>query len=67
MTGLLEWVENEICHYTLNKFILDNSKYYNLKQELNDFRSKCGTLLKFDWISLPLVYTQVSVYKLQLI
>ncbi|PRD36203.1 UNVERIFIED_CONTAM: Best2 [Trichonephila clavipes] len=28
-------------------------------QEFNDFRSKCGLLWSYDWISIPLVYTQV--------
>ncbi|XP_018565226.1 bestrophin-2 isoform X2 [Anoplophora glabripennis] len=27
--------------------------------ELNGFRTNCGRLLDFDWISIPLVYTQV--------
>ncbi|UYV73415.1 BEST3 [Cordylochernes scorpioides] len=27
--------------------------------ELNDFRTKCGLLWGYDWISIPLVYTQV--------
>lgn len=27
--------------------------------ELNGFRSNCGRLLDYDWISIPLVYTQV--------
>lgn len=29
-------------------------------QELNVFRSKCGMLFHYDWISVPLVYTQVT-------
>lgn len=28
--------------------------------EMNKFRGNCGTLLSYDWISVPLVYTQVS-------
>ena len=28
-------------------------------QEFNDFRAKCGLLWSYDWISIPLVYTQV--------
>nr|XP_022910491.1 bestrophin-1-like [Onthophagus taurus] len=27
--------------------------------EINTFRTKCGGLLSYDWISIPLVYTQV--------
>lgn len=29
-------------------------------QELNTLRSQCGRLYGYDWISIPLVYTQVS-------
>lgn len=29
-------------------------------QELNVFRGKCGMLFHYDWISIPLVYTQVT-------
>lgn len=30
-------------------------------QELNSLRAKCMKLYGYDWISLPLVYTQVSL------
>ena len=29
-------------------------------QEINDFRGMLGGLFNYDWISVPLVYTQVS-------
>lgn len=29
-------------------------------QELNNYRSKCSLLFHYDWISIPLVYTQVK-------
>lgn len=35
-------------------------------QELNVFRSKCGMLFHYDWISIPLVYTQVTSPRLHL-
>lgn len=35
------------------------SMSFSLLQEFNEFRSKCGLLWSFDWVSLPLVYTQV--------
>ncbi|XP_024220172.1 bestrophin-4 isoform X2 [Halyomorpha halys] len=31
-----------------------------IMQEFNEFRSKCGLLWSYDWISIPLVYTQVA-------
>ena len=34
--------------------------YYPLcSQELNKYRAKCSLLFHYDWISIPLVYTQV--------
>ena len=29
-------------------------------REITNFRSNCGGLLSYDWISIPLVYTQVN-------
>ena len=29
-------------------------------QELNKYRAKCSLLFHYDWISIPLVYTQVG-------
>lgn len=31
-------------------------------QELNEFRTKCGLLWSYDWVSIPLVYTQVGYH-----
>ena len=31
-------------------------------QEINNFRGQCGTMICFDWITVPLVYTQVRVF-----
>ncbi|KFZ66772.1 Bestrophin-4, partial [Podiceps cristatus] len=33
-----------------------------LMDELNLFRAKCSTLFHYDWISIPLVYTQVGTH-----
>ncbi|XP_014276137.1 bestrophin-4 isoform X2 [Halyomorpha halys] len=30
-----------------------------IMEEFNEFRSKCGLLWSYDWVSIPLVYTQV--------
>nr|XP_033333072.1 bestrophin-4-like [Megalopta genalis]XP_033333073.1 bestrophin-4-like [Megalopta genalis]XP_033333074.1 bestrophin-4-like [Megalopta genalis]XP_033333075.1 bestrophin-4-like [Megalopta genalis]XP_033333076.1 bestrophin-4-like [Megalopta genalis] len=30
-----------------------------IMEEFNEFRTKCGLLWSYDWISIPLVYTQV--------
>jgi len=39
------------------KFVVD------INQELAKVRTSCGVVLGYDWISLPLVYTQVFVHK----
>ncbi|XP_040202487.1 bestrophin-2 [Rana temporaria] len=39
--------------------IRDDQAYKMLIEELNAFRGNCGMLFHYDWISVPLVYTQV--------
>ncbi|KAM5169890.1 bestrophin-2a [Mantella aurantiaca] len=39
--------------------IRDDHAYKMLIEELNAFRGNCGMLFHYDWISVPLVYTQV--------
>lgn len=31
----------------------------SIVEGLNEFRDKCREMLDYDWISIPLVYTQV--------
>ncbi|GFR15821.1 bestrophin-2, partial [Trichonephila clavata] len=38
--------------------ITDSNGLKLIMEELNEFRSKCGLLWGYDWISIPLVYTQ---------
>ena len=47
--------------YTTN-LISFNAKFdkFACMQELLDFRGKCGTLWTYSWISIPLIYTQVT-------
>ena len=40
--------------------IKDDFAFRTIIKEINKFRSGCGGLLDYDWISIPLVYTQVS-------
>ena len=35
-----------------------------INEELAKVRSGCGVIIGYDWISLPLVYTQVWIFKL---
>lgn len=40
---------------------MSNSKYVvDVNNELAALRNQCGTVISYDWISLPLVYTQVD-------
>ncbi|KAM9313316.1 bestrophin-2a [Gastrophryne carolinensis] len=39
--------------------VRDDHAYKMLIEELNTFRGHCGMLFHYDWISVPLVYTQV--------
>ncbi|XP_054268664.1 bestrophin-3-like isoform X1 [Macrosteles quadrilineatus] len=39
--------------------IVDSQGLKIIVEEFNEFRSKCGLLWSYDWISIPLVYTQV--------
>ena len=39
--------------------IKDEFAFQTIIKEINDFRSNCGGLLAYDWIQIPLVYTQV--------
>ena len=36
--------------------------YYIIFQEFCEFRAKCGLLWCYDWVSIPMVYTQVQIY-----
>ena len=40
--------------------IKDDFAFRTIIKEINKFRSGCGGLLDYDWISIPLVYTQVN-------
>lgn len=43
--------------------VLDDSRSL---QELNKYRAKCSLLFHYDWISIPLVYTQVRSIRIYL-
>ena len=39
--------------------IKEDFGFHTILKEINQFRIGCGTLMSYDWISVPLVYTQV--------
>ncbi|XP_023420132.1 bestrophin-2 [Cavia porcellus] len=53
------WFSNLAAQARREGRIRDNSALKLLLEELNAFRTKCGMLFHYDWISVPLVYTQV--------
>ena len=42
--------------------IKDDFAFQAIVKEINDFRLGCGGLLSYDWIPIPLVYTQESIF-----
>jgi ribosomal protein L36 len=55
----LAWAANIVTRGRLEGFVRDDVSVKTILEELNTFRSKCGAMLDYDWISVPLVYTQV--------
>ena len=46
--------ENQICN---------DAMLLAMVNEINRIRSVSGDLLNYDWVNIPLVYTQVTQYK----
>lgn len=46
--------------------ITDSAGLKLIMEEFNEYRSKCGLLWSYDWVSIPLVYTQVSCFEITL-
>ena len=42
--------------------IKDDFAFQTIVKEINEFRSGCGGLLSYDWIPIPLVYTQACLF-----
>ncbi|CAH0560100.1 unnamed protein product [Brassicogethes aeneus] len=55
----LAWATSIVTRAKHEGLILDNETMVTIIEELNLFRTKCGGMLDYDWISVPLVYTQV--------
>lgn len=53
------WFINLLKETKKENRIIDSQGLKLIMEEFNDFRSKCGMLWSYDWVSLPLVYTQV--------
>lgn len=55
----LAWSANITTKARTEGVIKDDISVKAILNEINSFRTKCGTVLDYDWISIPLVYTQV--------
>ncbi|XP_046997814.1 uncharacterized protein LOC124613197 isoform X1 [Schistocerca americana] len=55
----LVWAGSIITRARKEGRIKDDFSMKTLIDELNTFRGGCGGMLNYDWISIPLVYTQV--------
>ncbi|XP_077183363.1 bestrophin-2a [Paroedura picta] len=53
------WFTNLAAQARKEGRIRDNSALKLVMEELNVFRGNCSMLFHYDWISIPLVYTQV--------
>ncbi|KAG1672103.1 Bestrophin-2 [Nymphon striatum] len=61
------WFVNLLREAKRGHQVTDNQGVKLIMEELNEFRAKCGMLWSYDWVSIPLVYTQVCMdgpYKL---
>ncbi|XP_055058110.2 bestrophin-4 [Misgurnus anguillicaudatus] len=55
----LTWFANLASKARREGRVKDDIALRLLMDELNNYRSKCSMLFHYDWISIPLVYTQV--------
>ncbi|XP_067125553.1 bestrophin-2a-like [Centruroides vittatus] len=53
------WFINLLRDAKQSGHVNDSNGLKLIMEEFNDFRGKCGMLWSYDWISVPLVYTQV--------
>ncbi|TNM98366.1 hypothetical protein fugu_014612 [Takifugu bimaculatus] len=55
----LTWFSNLASRARAEGRVRDDIALRLLMDELNNYRAKCSLLFHYDWISIPLVYTQV--------
>ncbi|XP_022654537.1 titin-like isoform X2 [Varroa destructor] len=53
------WFINLLREAKMDCRVTDGYGVKLIMEEFNEFRAKCGLLWSYDWISIPLVYTQV--------
>ena len=58
----LVWAGTIVAKARKEGRIKDDFASKTLVDEINTLRGKCGGLFDYDWISIPLVYTQVRLF-----
>jgi len=53
------WFVNLLKETKMSGRIMDSQGLKLIMEEFCEYRSKCGLLWSYDWVSIPLVYTQV--------
>jgi len=53
------WAGSIVMRARRESKIRDDYAVKTIMDELNKFRGRCGFLLYYDWVTVPLVYTQV--------
>jgi len=53
------WFVYRLQEATKNGRLLNQYSLENIMREFCEFRAKCGLLWCYDWVSIPMVYTQV--------
>ena len=57
----LVWAGSIVARARKEGRIRDDFAVKTLLDELCNFRAKCGALNAYDWVNIPLVYTQVLI------
>jgi bestrophin-3 len=55
----LVWAGSIVTRARKEGRIKDDFAVKALIQKIDEFRSQTGTLISYDWVNVPLVYTQV--------
>ena len=60
----LVWAGSIVIRARKENRVKNDQTVQALITQINDFRSKAGKLLHYDWVPVPLVYTQVFIFSL---
>lgn len=55
-----EFLDCSLKHFTSNYPSERINKLFETMQEFLEFRANCGALWSYNWVSIPMIYTQVN-------